>query len=87
MIPAWVDGIIFPGRTIEQGTLWPFDYGDEAEIALTYKGCSLLWPALKVIFLAGEEYDPKPGWAKARTKLRQQSKLEFEHEPNVYAYA
>lgn len=64
MLPEWVDGVIFP---------WGCDavtWNDEAEIALTERGCTRLWPALSQVVVDGDWLDPAAGWRKIKRLAR-----------------
>lgn len=67
MLPDWVDGVIFPwGCDARSG-------GDEAEIALTERGCERLWPALDQVVVTGEWLDPEAGWRKIKRLARRRA--------------
>lgn len=56
--PDDLDGVCFPWGIECRG------YDDEAEIALTERGCSRLMRSVDHIIIRDREHEPRIGWAK-----------------------
>jgi hypothetical protein len=75
LIPSWVDGIILPWG------IKSWNWNQEAEIALTKKGCKKIFPDLDQIVIRNEWFDLPEAWAEVAT--RHYEKEIEEHEEDL----